>query len=725
MFGLFATKGFKEYVKEARQVLKGNWTGEYTRPSSNLYPHQWNWDSAFIAIGNAHHDQRKAQQELKSLFAHQWPNGMVPQIIFNPKVLGHYFPEPDFWQVPDGRLTSGITMPPLHATACWHIYENAKDRAGARDFIEYMYPKLMALHRYLYRERDPDVSGLVYIRHPWESGLDNSPAWDKPLKRIRVDRKTLPSYERKDLKHGIPADQRPSDEDYDRYVYLVDLFRRLGYREEEIRKECPFMVKDVLFNSILCRADRDLLRIANVLKQDTAEVGGWMKRTSEAITRDLWCPECKQFESLDMASGQLIHSATAAGFLPLFGGAASLEQAQIIYETIDSVAFCALHQGNCFTIPNYDMTREDFDSRNYWRGPVWININWMISKGLKGYGYKEKAEAMKRDMIQLPIRFGFHEYFDSRTGKGYGSDGFSWTTALFLDLVYEYYSEDRHRLDWLKSRRKTALKEKKVLNQISAGIGPSSATLASDLMSSIGKLKDSFYDLYRGRVDYEAMKQSPDYRHYQEMAVELRGFDLTTLSSREEKLAFWINLYNTVVVHGIVELGIKSSVKEIPNFFSHVAYHIGGFSFSPEAMEHGILRANARPPYRIVSVFGRKDSRLVFSLPKLDPRIHFALVCGSRSCAPIRFYEAEKIEEQLDRAAKNFVNSSEVIVLPEKNKVVLSQIFDWYNKDFGGREGIQRFLLRYLDRDKIWWFIHKNWSGVTLEYLFYDWNLNH
>lgn len=71
------------------------------------------------------------------------------------------------------------------------------------------------------------------------------------------------------------------------------------------------------------------------------------------------------------------------------------------------------------------------------------------------------------------------------------------------------------------------------------------------------------------------------------------------------------------------------------------------------------------------------------------------------------------------------MNSSEVIVLPEKNKVVLSQIFNWYNKDFGGREGIQRFLLRYLDRDKIWWFIHKNWSGVTLEYLFYDWNLNH
>lgn len=357
MFGLFTTKGFNHYVKEARQVLRLNWTGAYTRPSPSLYPHQWNWDSAFIAIGNAHYDQQRARQELKSLFAQQWPNGMVPHIVFNPTVLGYYFPEPDFWQTPDSRLTSGITMPPLHATACWHIYESATDQDTAKDFLNFMYPRLMALHRYLYRERDPDASGLVYIRHPWESGLDNSPAWDKPLKGIRVDKKALPIYERKDLKHGVPADQRPSDEDYDRYVYLVDLFRRLGYREEEIRRECPFMVKDVLFNSILCRANRDLLMITDVLKQDTAEVEEWVERTSRAISGRLWCPECKQFESFDVVNGGLIHSATAAGFTPLFAGAASREQAQTLFESLDSIAFCALHQGNCFTIPNYDMTR--------------------------------------------------------------------------------------------------------------------------------------------------------------------------------------------------------------------------------------------------------------------------------------------------------------------------------------------------------------------------------
>jgi hypothetical protein len=725
MFGLFATKGFKDYVKAAQQVLRTNWTGAYTKPSPGLYPHQWNWDSAFIAIGNSHHDQKRARQELKSLFAHQWPNGMVPQIVFNPKALGHYFPEPDFWQAPDGRLTSGITMPPIHATACRYIYENAHDGTGARNFLEFMYPRLMALHRYLYRERDPEVSGLVYIRHPWESGLDNSPAWDKPLKEIRVDREALPSFERKDLKHGVPVEQRPSDEDYDRYVYLVDLFRRRGYREEDIRRECPFMVKDVLFNSILCRANRDLLTIAHVLKQDTAEVEDWVERTSSAISNRLWCPECKQFESFDTVSGRLIHSATAAGFLPLFASAASREQAQILFETLNSIAFCALHQGNCFTIPNYDMTREDFDSRNYWRGPVWINMNWMISQGLKGYGYIEKADAMKRDMIQLPIRFGFHEYFDSRTGKGYGSDGFSWTAALFLDLVYEYYSEDKYRLDWIKPHKSNRLKEMKVLNFVDNDRVYSSNSVASELMVAIGKLKNRFYDFHRGRVDYGAMKNSADYRYYQEVAAGLRSFDIASLSSEEEKLAFWIDIYNAIVIHGIVELSIKASVKEIPNFFSKISYQIGDFPFSPEEMEHGILRANARPPYKIFPAFGRKDPRFRFSLKRMDPRIHFALVCGSRSCAPIHFYEAEKISEQLDMAAKNFVNSSEVIVLPEKNKIFLSQIFDWYDKDFGGNEGIRRFLLRYLDKDDKWTFIDKNWSGIKVEYLFYDWDLNH
>ncbi|MFQ5815068.1 MAG: hypothetical protein ACE5G7_01055, partial [Candidatus Hydrothermarchaeaceae archaeon] len=80
---------------------------------------------------------------------------------------------------------------------------------------------------------------------------------------------------------------------------------------------------------------------------------------------------------------------------------------------------------------------EYFESANYWRGPIWININWMLYQGLRRYGFGDKAESVRGDIIELVRRFGFYEYFDPIKGMGYGSKDFSWTAALFLDCVYE------------------------------------------------------------------------------------------------------------------------------------------------------------------------------------------------------------------------------------------------------------------------------------------------
>lgn len=725
MLGLTYTRGFKEYVRKAKRILDKNRAGSYTKPSSSLYPHQWNWDSGFIAIGYAQYDQKRAQQEILSLFQHQWPNGMVPQIVFHAGSLGNYFPEPDFWQVPDGRLTSGITMPPMAAIACLQIYSKAKNKALAKDFLKKMFPKLLASHGYFYRDRDPDQSGLVFIRHPWESGLDNSPAWDMALGRINIDKNKLPEYERKDLKHGVPPEQRPSHEEYDRYVYLVDLFRRLKYNEKEIAEQCPFLIQDVLFNSILCKATRDLKEIGNILEEDISEIDHWVDLTSKAISEELWCQECGRFESFDMVAGDHIHVTTAAGFMPLFAGAASRSQATTLYETINSLSFCALRQGNCFTIPNYDMTQKDFDPKNYWRGPVWININWMISQGLKNYGHLEKADSMKRDMIQLPIRFGFHEYFDSHSGKGYGSPDFSWTAALFIDLVHEYYEKDIHPVFSLKSGGARNLKRKRILNPALKSKKLPSKEIASMLMASIGELKDNFYDLNRGRVDYQAMKSSPEYEAYLEIAGQLKQFDPRTLSGPSQKTAFWINLYNAIVIHGIVSLDIQTSVREIHDFFANIAYEVGDFTLTADEIEHGILRGNARPPYVAFHPLKKNDPRRALSLEPVDPRIHFALVCGSRSCAPIRFYHDKHIEAQLDAAARNFINSSEVLIVPEKNRIFMSQIFKWYNKDFGGKDNIFQYLLKYLNEDEQSEYLRQNMNNIRTGYLFNDWNLNH
>lgn len=725
MIEFLTARGYRRWVKRARDILDRNWTGGYTKPSPALYPHQWNWDSCFIAMGYTHYDETRAMTELRSLLSHQWENGMIPQIVFNPSALGNYFPEPDFWQVPGGRLTSGITMPPLHATACLTVYRKTRNGEDARAFLKEVFPHLVASHRYFYRQRDPRGTGLVYIRHPWESGLDNSPSWDPPLRRIQIEKDKLPPYRRKDLKHGIPVEQRPKDEDYDRYVYLVDLFRRLRYDEAAMFTECPFLVQDVLFNAILCRSDGDLAEIAGLIGEDPEEMEEWRTATDRALRRDLWSEERGQFDPLDMIAGEKIPTCTASSFMPLFSSSPSKDQAEELYRKIDSASFCALHQGNCFTIPNYDMSSDDFDSRNYWRGPVWININWMLSQGLRNYGYREKSDAMKKDLIQLPIRFGFHEYFDSVTGKGYGSDSFSWTAALFLDLVNEYYEEDRHRPSLLGWWNRKSLPEKRVLNDGAREAVPPGEDPASDLMESIGNLKRLFYDTRRGRVDYRTMGSSEAYGRYRRRAAALKDFNLETLETREGKMAFWINLYNTLVIQGIIELGIDDSVREISNFFKSVCYRIGPHNFSADDIEHGILRSNARPPYRLLPVFSGKDPRKRYALESRDNRIHFALVCGSRSCAPIRFYEPAKIDEQLDLTARNFVNSSEVVILPEDNSILLSQIFQWYSRDFGGREGVFAFLLKYLYPGTARDHLAKRGKNMKVEYLFYDWNLNH
>ncbi len=338
------------------------------------------------------------------------------------------------------------------------------------------------------------------------------------------------------------------------------------------------------------------------------------------------------FDFYDLVEKRLVDVETAAGFMPLLCGAPTREQADRIYGYLNSKSFCALHQGNCFSIPNYYTQKEDFDRLNYWRGPVWININWLLMQGLRRYGYHQKADSVAKDILELPMRFGFYEYFDSLNGRGYDSSNFSWTAAL-------------------------------------------------------------------------------------------RNYDLELLKTRQEGLSFWINIYNTIVVDGIIQLGIKSSVKEVMGFFSRIKYIIGGYSFSPDDIEHGILRANKRHPSRPFRQFGSFDTRKRYALEELDPRIHFALVCGSRSCAPIRFYTPQGIDRELDTAATNFINSSEVVVIPEEHRIVLSMIFKWYQKDFGGLDGVIDFIIRYFDDDKRS-FLSEHRYGLTVDYLYYDWNLN-
>lgn len=423
-------------ARRALDVLAENWLGHGTRPSL-LYPHQWSWDSACIAMGYARWDQGRAEQELGSLFAGQWANGLVPHIVFA-SGNGRYFPGPEFWQAerssdaPRGLQTSGIVQPPIHATAVLRIYRQSSDREQAIAFLADFAPKLAAWHEYLYRERARGDDGLVEIWHPWESGMDNSPIWDEALARINPPANQIPEYRRVDVELADPA-ERPTDAEYDRYVYLVGLFRQLRYRSDRIRDATPFALQPVLFNSLLVQANRDLAEIARVLGEDPGRYESWAEHTAGGLDATLWSEDDALYVDYDLAAGKRVAARTAAGLAPLYAGVPSDERARGMIGRLAGSRVDV--DATAWAVTSLPPDDPGFIPTRYWRGPIWPILNWTLQRGLDRYGYPQLAAQVRRALIALVRRDGFWEHYSPETGKGHGGENFAWTAGLVLDVL--------------------------------------------------------------------------------------------------------------------------------------------------------------------------------------------------------------------------------------------------------------------------------------------------
>jgi hypothetical protein len=123
--------------------------------------------------------------------------------------------------------------------------------------------------------------------------------------------------------------------------------------------------------------------------------------------------------------------------------------------------------------------------------------------------------------------------------------------------------------------------------------------------------------------------------------------------------------------------------------------HRGDYTFSLDDIEHGILRANQKKHLLSLKPFGSGDPRRRLVVEKVEPRIHFALVCGSDSCPPIDVYEEKEIDEHLDLVTTGFINSDEVRIEKDAGTLKLSRIFKWYKNDFGSSEDLLAFIIRY------------------------------
>ena len=270
----------------AAHVLGLNSDGDVVKPARGLYPHQWSWDTAFIAIGLSALDVDLAQRNLDALFTGQWRNGMVPHIVFDPDAKG-YFPGPDRWasaevsaDAPATPLTSGICQPPVHAIAALHTVRAAARRdastaSAAIRWAETFLPKLLSWHRFLATERTEPSTGLVRIFHGWESGMDNSPRFDGPYSRVWPG-PSLPPYERRDLKYVVDAGERPTNQEYDRYLWLVEEAKQAGYDQQVLNRSSSFNVGDVFFTALFAAANDDLAELAALVgAPEVAEARGY------------------------------------------------------------------------------------------------------------------------------------------------------------------------------------------------------------------------------------------------------------------------------------------------------------------------------------------------------------------------------------------------------------------------------------------------------------------
>lgn len=425
----------QKLLSDAKKILKENWRTTNTVPSAKLYPHQWNWDSGFIAIAYSNFDQKKGQTELLSLFQGQWKNGMLPHIIF--RARSDYFPNEKFWQSKISKdapelETSGITQPPMQAIAAWHIYENAKNKTEAKKFLEIIYPKIIKFHEFLLNQRDPEKTGLVTIFHPWESGLDNSIRWDSALRKVKP--KNLPNYKRTDNKK-VDSSQRPSDDDYDKYVYISQILKKYNYDNKKAYKHVPFRIKDIIFNTILIEANYALLRIAKVLKQNPKKINTWIKKSEKSYHKYFF--EDGFYYDYDLISKKRIKIKTIASLIPLYLTHVKNKEAKKIFENIDKSFSCQQCTVHFKLATSLNVSDKNFNPMKYWRGPIWLNVNWLLYEGLKKHKMYYEARELKHAMLDLVNKSGFYEYFNPNTGQGIGIKDFSWSAAMIIDLILE------------------------------------------------------------------------------------------------------------------------------------------------------------------------------------------------------------------------------------------------------------------------------------------------
>jgi hypothetical protein len=462
----------EELIQNGKSILENNIRKvdgkTYAIPSGLLYPAAWGWDTPLIALGLYIHDPDTALSLLSDFIAHQWPNGMLPQIVF-PQITRSkkldpesYFPPPHVWYYTGNKITdydvmdldevsdhpafdftngktTGIPQYPIWAMAIETMH-SIKPIPNTQ-----LLPLLNAInsfHNFFEKERDPLKLGCAAEFHPW-IGCDNAPCYDVAMQRVynKVTDSELQSIVRqrvdvkKILSVGGDPSVRPTDKDYACFLYLAQSLARYTEKRLTSQQTTPddldYIIYSPMLNSLLIRSDQALAKLAH--EAGAIELAALAEKRSsrlhEGMMKTLWDEKDERFLYYDGIDNKHYKNEFLGSYYPLMDQFLAPEtKNKLCKDIVENFV-----KGYRYPLPSTSQKNQQaieektgYDPLCYWRGPTWINLAAILLEHMPN----EIADDIRQDLLSLIYQEGFYEYFNPETGKGHGTDRFGWTAAF-------------------------------------------------------------------------------------------------------------------------------------------------------------------------------------------------------------------------------------------------------------------------------------------------------
>ncbi|MBD3351482.1 MAG: hypothetical protein GF364_08340 [Candidatus Lokiarchaeota archaeon] len=412
------------YKQNARSgIYEDGYEYFYTCPDPKIYPHQWFWDSCFHIIVNAKLGNFDAAiAELDSLLHFQSANGFIGHMIYWKKqfslidsVLHHWYPEAEM---------SPFIQPAYLAHALNSLYNGLKTHSvenseKAKEVLKKYYTPIKKYYDCIFNERVlyPDRP-LISIIHPWESGTDNIPKYDRVL--------------------GISGSLMSLKWGY-QLIKVLRVNSICDWDYEKIKNRDCFVVEDVLVNSVYIDGLWILADLAEKLGIDNKGLMERAEMMEKAMITEMYNKEDKIFYDTYGKNHIQSQTKTVSSFAAFN---LRIINKEVIEEMIKNHLLNNHEFNTSYPIPSVAKDHDQYNPKNsvtLWRGPTWIATNWYIVKGLKRHQENNNLitntlEKVKNSSIKLIRKSGLREYYNPETGQGYGAEGFGWS-ALIIDFL--------------------------------------------------------------------------------------------------------------------------------------------------------------------------------------------------------------------------------------------------------------------------------------------------